>query len=391
MREVEIREHLINDIIPFWKSLKDHEYGGYYGKMDYDLKLYKNADKGCVLNSRILWFFSNAYLTIKDEECLEYARHAFKFLKNVFLDKEYGGLYWLVTYDGMIKDDTKYTYNQAFGIYALSSYYDASKDEEALRLAYELLDLVESSCRDEIGYLEAFNRMFKPLDYKKLLDHGVRASRTMNTLLHLFEAYTELYRVDKNKKIADCMTYILDIFADKVYNPKLKRLETFFDHDMNTLIDLHSYGHDIEASWLIDRGLEILNDPKYIKKISPITKELTTSIHSLALDNDDSLFNECQEKRVDSKKVWWVQAEAVLGFLNGYKKDPSKKDYLNRAAKIWDYIKSNMIDSRKGSEWFNELNRDGNPIKDKDIVGPWKCPYHNGRMCLEVIKWNISF
>jgi cellobiose epimerase len=390
MRVEEIRNHLIHDIIPFWKNLKDESYGGFYGEMDYDLNLYQKADKGCILNSRILWFFSNAYMTIHEEECLSDAKHAYEFLTNAFYDKENGGVYWSVTYDGKPKDDSKHTYNQAFAIYALASYYGASGDKKALSLAYELVDKIETLCRDEIGYLEAFDRKFKPVSNEKLSENGVVAARTMNTLLHVFEAYTELYRVDKNQKIADHMAWMLDLFAEKIYNPKERRLEVFFDHDMKSLINLNSYGHDIEASWLIDRGVEALGDPKYIEKITPITKELASHIHSVAMD-ESSVYNENEDGRVDTKKVWWVQAEAILGFLNGYQKDPSKSEYLDTVARIWDFTKRYMIDHRKGSEWFNELYKDGTPITTKEIVGPWKCPYHNGRMCFEVINRKVSF
>lgn len=390
MRVEEIRKHLNEDIIPFWKKLKDEEYGGFYGEMGYDLKLVKKADKGCILNSRILWFFSNAYMTVQDEECRSYASHAFHFLRDVFYDKEFGGVYWSVSYDGKPKDDSKHTYNQSFAIYALASYYGITQDKEALSMAYDLVKRVEICCKDDYGYLEAFDRRFQPVDNEKLSENGIMAGRTMNTLLHVFEAYSELYRIDHNKDIADKMAWMLDIFADKIYNPKERRLEVFFDLNYNSLIDLNSYGHDIEASWLIDRGVELLGDPVYEEKITPITKDLASHIHSVALD-ENSLYNECEDGRVDTKKVWWVQAEALLGFLNGYHKDPTKTQYLETVGKIWDYIKNYMIDQRSGSEWFNELHKDGTPIKEKEIVGPWKCPYHNGRMCFEVINRNIAF
>ncbi len=389
MRVNEIKEHLISHIIPFWGNLKDESFGGFYGELDYDLKLYEKADKGCILNSRILWFFSNAYLTIQDKTCLENARHAYEFLKNAFYDTENGGVFWSVTYDGKPRDDTKHTYNQAFAIYALASYYGASKDQEALKLAYAIVDKVETVCKDEGGYLEAFDRNFTPASNEKLSENGVMAGRTMNTLLHVFEAYTELYRVDNNPKIAALMEEMLDTFADKVYNPKKRRLEVFFDKNWNSLIELNSYGHDIEASWLIDRGVEVLGSKKYENKIYPITKDLAAHIFEVARD-EASLLNECEDGKVDTKKVWWVQAEAMLGFLNGYEKDESRKDYLEMVGKIWDYIKEYMIDRRAGSEWFNELNQDGTPITTKEIVGPWKCPYHNGRMCFEVINRNIA-
>ena len=388
MREEEIRNHLVRDIIPFWKGMRDDDFGGFYGEMDYDLKVDKKASKGGILNSRILWFFSNAYMVTSDQECLVFAEHAYDFLKNAFLDKENGGIYWSVTYDGRPKDDTKHTYNQAFAIYALASFYGASHKKEALQIAYGLVERVEGVCWDEAGYLEAFDHQFRPKPNEKLSENGVMASRTMNTLLHMFEAYTELYRVDGNKMIADRMKWMLDGYCAKVYNPDKRRLEVFFDSDMNSLTDLNSYGHDIEAAWLVDRGCEILGDEEYTEKISAITKDLTSHILEVAFDGT-SLYNECFHGIVDSKKVWWVQAEAVLGFLNGYGKSKDGK-YLDAAAKTWDFIKTYIIDKRPGSEWLNEVDKDGVPAR-REIVGPWKCPYHNGRMCFEVIKRNIVF
>lgn len=389
MRVDEIKEHLRRDIIPFWKNLKDGEFGGFYGEMDFDLNLHKLADKGCILNSRILWFFSNAYITLQEEDCLKYATHAYEFLKAAFLDKEYGGVFWSVTYDGKPSDDTKHTYNQAFAVYGLASYYGATGDREALAIAYSLIDKIENCCRDEIGYLEAFDRCFLPASNDKLSENGVMAERTMNTLLHLLEAYTELYRVEKDAGIADKLRWMLNEFADKIYNPVKQRLEVFFDYDMNSLIDLNSYGHDIEASWLIDRSVEILGDPELEARITPITRALAAHIHVVAMD-EDSLYNECENGKLDTKKVWWVQAEAILGFLNGYQKDFVRKEYLESAVRIWEFIKTYMIDSREGSEWFFELLRDGNPIH-REIVGPWKCPYHNGRMCFEIINRKFAF
>ncbi|MGF7142896.1 mannobiose 2-epimerase [Anaerotaenia torta] len=390
IRVKEIREHLVGDIIPFWQRMKDEEHGGYYGEMDFDLKLFKKADKGCILNSRILWFFSNAYLTLGDKECLACAGHAWEFLRDCFYDKENGGVFWSVTYDGRPSDDMKHTYCQAFAVYGLSSYYAASGEREVLSLAYSLADKMEGKCRDEGGYLEAFDRNFSPASNEKLSENGVMAGRTMNTLLHVLEAYTELYRVDRKEFIGNKIRWMLELFAKKVYHPGRRRLEVFFDLEMNSLIDLNSYGHDIEAAWLLDRSTQVLQDPVYTALIRPVTMDLTDHIHSVAMDTD-SLNNECEEGRVDTRKVWWVQAEAVLGFLNGYEKKPDRVDYLESAGRIWDYIKTRVIDPRPGSEWFNELYRDGTPIKTKELAGPWKCPYHNGRMCFEVINKGIQF
>lgn len=381
----EITKHLTDDIIPFWKNLRDDEFGGYYGYLDYDLKLDKKAEKGCILNSRITWFFSNAYTLLKDKSLLEEADHGYEFLKEHCIDKEYGGIYWSMKYDGTPLDTTKHTYNQAFCIYALSSYYEASGKQEALELARKLYELIETRCMDDKGYLEAFTRDFKPESNEKLSENGVLAEKTMNTLLHVLEAYTELYRVSHDEKVGDRLRWIMDTFADKVYNPKLKRQEVFFDKDYNSIIDLHSYGHDIETAWLMDRSLEVLGDAAYTEKLTPITKALTENIYNVAFDGH-SLSNECDKGVVDTNRVWWVQAETIVGFLNGYEKDPSKTQYKEAAEAAWQFIKEHVIDKRQGSEWYWLVRQDGSPVEGKPIVEPWKCPYHNGRMCMEVIR-----
>ena len=381
----EIKSHLLENIIPFWKSLRDDEYGGYYGWMDYDLKLDKKAVKGCILNSRILWFFSNAYTLLKDESLLEEAKHGFAFMKEHCMDKENGGIFWSIKYSGEPEDTTKHTYNQAFAIYALSSYYEASGDEEALNMAKGLFRIIEERCTDDIGYKEAFDKEFHEIENDKLSENGVIAQKTMNTLLHVFEAYTELYRVAKLPEVKERLEWIMDTFADKVYNPELHRQEVFFDAEMNSIIDLHSYGHDIETAWLIDRGVEVLREKKYEEKMTPITKDLTAQIFKIAF-NGHSLANECEKGVVNTHRIWWVQAETVVGFLNGWKMNPDKPEYLEAAQNEWEFIKKHVIDKRSGSEWFWEVDENGNPYPGRPIVEPWKCPYHNGRMCFEVIK-----
>ena len=381
----EVKAHLQECIIPFWKKLRDDEFGGYYGWMDHELNVDKKAVKGCILNSRITWFFSNAYMLLKDESLLEEAKHGYEFMKKYCVDKERGGVYWSVRYDGTPEDTTKHTYNQAFSIYALSSYYDASGDKSALDTAMELFHIIENRCMDEIGYKEAFDRDFMEIENDKLSENGVIAEKTMNTLLHVFEAYTELYRVSKDEDVKKRLEWILDVFADKVYNPKLHRQEVFFDREMNSIIDLHSYGHDIETAWLIDRGTEVLGEKKYQDKLLPIILDLTEQIYKVAFDGH-SLANECEKGVVNTNRIWWVQAETVVGFLNGYKLAPEKKEYLEAAEAEWQFIKDHVIDKRSGSEWFWEVTPDGEPISGRPIVEPWKCPYHNGRMCIEVIR-----
>lgn len=385
----EVKTHLTKDIIPFWKNLRDDTYGGYYGWMDYNLAVDKKAVKGCILNSRITWFFANAYLLLKDESLLAEAKHGYEFMQKYCVDKEKGGVYWSVAYDGTPEDTTKHTYNQAFSIYALSSYYDASGDKEALNTAMELFHIIEERCMDEIGYKEAFDREFREVDNDKLSENGVMAEKTMNTLLHVFEAYTELYRVSGNADVKKRLTWILDTIADKIYNPALHRQEVFFDREMNSILDLHSYGHDIETAWLIRRGTDILGDKSYEEKMLPIILDLTGQVYKVAFDGH-SLANECEKGVVNEGRIWWVQAETVVGFLNGYQLAPEHKEYLEAAKAQWGFIKEHVIDKRAGSEWFWLVAKSGEPVAGKPIVEPWKCPYHNGRMCLEVIRRNVD-
>ena len=381
----EIRQHLTDGIIPFWKNLRDDEYGGYYGYMDCDLQIDRKAVKGCILNSRITWFFANAYLTLHDETLLAEARHGYEFMKKYCVDREKGGVYWSVGYDGTPEDTTKHTYNQAFSIYALSSYYEASKDKEALDTAMDLFHIIEERCTDEIGYKEAFDREFREIENDKLSENGIIAEKTMNTLLHVFEAYTELYRVSGNTDVKKRLMWILDTMADKIYNPALHRQEVFFDREMNSIIDLHSYGHDIETAWLIRRGTDILEDRSYEDKMLPIILDLTGQVYKTAFDGN-SLANECENGVVNQDRIWWVQAEAVVGFLNGYQLAKEHTEYLKATESEWEFIKEYVIDKRSGSEWHRTVTKSGEAMEGEPIVEPWKCPYHNGRMCLEVIR-----
>lgn len=385
LKKEEFKNHLINGIIPFWNSLRDDENGGYYGFVDYNLNVDKKAIKGCILNSRILWFYSNAYMVLGDETLKEQAKHAFSFMIDHCIDKENGGIFWSMTYDGKPSDTMKHTYNQAFSIYALSSYYDISKDKRALDEAFSIYNIIETKCKDEIGYLEAADIRFNQISNEALSENGVLADRTMNTLLHVFEAYTELYRVTKNEDVKEKLVSIINTFADKVYNDKLKRQEVFFNNNWESILDLHSYGHDIETAWLMDKGVEIIGDKEIEEKMTPISKSLTKKIYETAFDGH-SLSNECENGKVDERRIWWVQAETVLGFMNGYLRDTTKTDYMKAAEAQWKFIKEYVIDKRNGSEWYMEVRPDGTPYEGKPIVEPWKCPYHNGRMCIEVLR-----
>ena len=402
--------HLKNVIIPYWNSLKDEDNGGFYGYKGFDLAVDKKADKGVILHSRILWFYSSAYMTLGDESLCTYADHAYAFLKEHAFDKENGGIYWMLTYDGKPSDTTKNAYNQAFGIYALSAYYRATGCREALRLAYHLFECIEAYCTDSVGYLEAFTADWKTPVESAICDQGVVADKSMNTLLHLVEGYSGLLSADpESRAVAAALTRLLTIACDKMYNPHLRRIETFFDADLNNLADIHSYGHDAESSWLLDWAADVLETAvkagafgnnaacsdadrsrtlAAVKKTRSITGKLADCVLEKAFDgralNLESRGEAAGHEVMNTERVWWVEAEAVVGFVNAWHKTGSAA-FKNAAEAIYAYIMDVMVDRRPGSEWFSSVSENDEPL-DKPITEPWKCPYHNGRMCLELIR-----
>ena len=387
MRE-EITKELCEHIIPFWNNLRDDVNGGFTGFMDSDLNIDKNGEKGVILHSRILWFYSNAYLQLKDEALLDNARHAYLFLTEKCVDKEYGGVYWSMNADGSVKDDMKHTYCQAFFIYALSSYYRASGDKNALDLAYEIVELVEKNSTDEIGYLEKLSRdWLTELENDELSENGLMADKTMNTLLHLMEAYTELYLADKSERILERLKFQLETTYDKIFDKEGNKLLVFFDKNLDVIGDIHSYGHDIEATWLIDRACEVIGDEALIAKYGEMNRRIVRNIADIAYHKESgSLLNERENDKVNTWRIWWVQAETVVGFYNAYQKGYGDTEYLNIAESVWEYIKAHIIDKRNGGEWFSQVDENGEYAKFKPTVDPWKCPYHNGRMCLEIMR-----
>ena len=385
MLNKEIRAQLEQKILPFWMSLKDEEYGGFYGFMDNHLILNRTADKGCILNSRILWTFSEAARLLDGEKYTPFAKHAYRFLER-FLDPDNGGVYWSVTYDGKPADTTKHTYCQAFTVYGLAAYYRLTGEQRALGRAMNLFRTIEGRCRDEGGYLEALKADFSPESNEKLSENGVMASRTMNTLLHVIEAYAELYRARPDEAVRAAGTAGLRQCLNTVYNPEKRRMEVFFDDNFRPILDMQSYGHDIEGSWLLWDAAETLLDPSEQEPFRRMCGDLLESSTERAF-TDHGLNYEIVDGAVNTNRAWWPQAEAILGFEFGWRmtKDP---EWLKRIQTQWDYILRVIVDPREGGEWFNELLEDGTSLR-KPVVEEWKCPYHNGRMCLRMIGADI--
>ena len=403
MKNEVVYKQLTEKILPFWNAMRDDENGGFYGYMSEDLHIDDRADKGCILNSRILWFYSTAYMYLQDEKLLDNAKHAFEFLKTYCFDPMCGGIFWSVRYNGKPADTTKHTYNQAFAIYALSAYYEATGSIEAIAIAEIIYEKIEDTMRDTKGYLEAFTRDFRPADNDKLSENGVMAERTMNTLLHIIEAYSALVHALRKKAadpvkgdvrdelfmnvVENKLAAALELMRDKFYNSDRHRLDVFFDKEYESLIDLTSYGHDIEASWLLEWAAGILDDEEITESLHPISSDLVEKVYKEAFDGH-SIVNECEDGEVNTDRIWWVEAESVLGFLKAFERE-GKEEYRKAAHEILAFILDKQVDKREGSEWFEMLKEDGTPCH-KPMVRAWKCPYHNGRMCLEILKSGIE-
>jgi mannobiose 2-epimerase len=375
------------NILPFWQKMTDNENGGFYGEADFYGKIKKTADKGCILNSRILWTFSAAYRLFKDDAYKTCAAHAYNFLKAAFLDKENSGLYWLVNHTGGSPHTRKQFYNIAFGIYALSEYYLAAGDQSSLDLSLSLFDVTEKYGLEKTngGYIEACERSWKNIEDFRLSGKDLNCPKSMNTNLHVLEAYTTLTLASKDDRIKNALAGLLRITLDRIVNKKWN-FNLFFDMNWNSLINDISWGHDIEGSWLMYEAALAVGDESMIAEVKKAALAIADVILSAAIDkkNGGLLSGLNREGNLLTKKEWWPQAEAVVGFFNAYKLSGEQK-YFDAANDIWEYIKANFMDNANG-DWHNELSLDNAPDTKMPKAGFWKCPYHNARSCFEIIK-----
>ena len=381
----EMKAHLTGTILPFWEKLADEACGGFYGYVDKNLRVKRDADKGCILHSRILWTFSTAARILGDGVLKAYADRAYDFLRR-FEDREHGGVYWSVTHDGRPADTTKHTYCQAFAIYGLAAYYRLTGNREALDKAAGLCRLIEEKCRDAEGYGEAYRADFSPESNEKLSENGVMASRTMNTLLHVLEGYTELYRAWPDEGLREKGKQALARFLHTIYNRPAHRLDVFFDADFHPLLDMQSYGHDIEASWLLWDSVTALLPEAEWPPYRDMCLDLARSVRQRAF-TDHGLRNECVDGEVNELRVWWVQAETMLGFANAYSLTQDEA-WLECLRVQWAAIRRMIVDKRPGGEWYWSVYENGD-LTERPMVEEWKCPYHNGRMCLWLMEANL--
>jgi mannobiose 2-epimerase len=378
----------LHSILEYWmQHTVDNIHGGFYGKVNDENIADENAPKGSVMHARILWAFSAAYNFCSDQKYFSTATRAFDYVKDHFIDKEYGGIYWTVDAKGNMSDTKKQIYAIAFCIYGLSEYYTVSKNYEALFIAIELYNSIEQHSYDIInkGYFEAFRRDWSTADDLRLSAKDANEKKTMNTHLHIIEAYSNLYKVYKNEDLRNKVIELLELFETHFIDHKTFHLKLFFDEQWNEKPNVISYGHDIEAAWLLQRCAEIIQYENWVNTYKDHAVKIADAAAE-GLDQDGGLWYEYEASHhtLIKEKHWWPQSEAMIGFFNAWQITNDEK-YLQHSINSWKFIKQYIIDRKKG-EWFWAVKEDHGIMQNQDKAGIWKCPYHNSRACLEIIN-----
>jgi len=385
--KTEVENELITNILPFWMNrMPDDVNGGFYGQITAENRVMPDSPKGGILNSRILWTFSAAFRLIGNPEYKEIADRAKEYLATKFIDQTDGGVYWQLDALGNPTDTKKQIYNLGFAIYGLSEYYRATQEASALEEAIKLFNLIENYSFDTVnnGYFEAFTREWNEMEDMRLSEKDANEKKTMNTHLHILEPYTNLYRVWKSPELKAKIENLIHIFIEKIVNPETNHLGLFFDEKWNSKTNAFSYGHDIEAAWLIHEAAIEIDNIQLLEKVrSKLLPIVDAALEGYQSDGSLAYEFEAEKQQIDTERHWWVQAETIVGSFDAYQFSGNQK-YLQVVFATWEYIKANLIDKQNG-EWIWSRMPDGSIHPTQDKAGFWKCPYHNGRMCMELM------
>jgi mannobiose 2-epimerase len=387
--KVRVTRELMHHILPFWRTHgTDEEFGGFRGRVTNDLQVEKKAGKGLILNARILWFFAAVYRYAGDDLDYQLAQRADAYLKDYFLDKKYGGYYWMLHHDGAPAQEIKKLYGQAFVLYALSEFYQAKPSQSVLAEAKSLFELIESYYPDpeNPGYLEAFDRNWQLADDMRLDTNDMNAAKSMNTHLHLLEAYTNFFRIHPDPDVKQRLEALIHIFLDKILDRNTSHLQLFFNVTWRSQSKAISYGHDIESTWLLCEAAEILHNPDLMERTRKTAVVLAQKILDEAIAADGGIAYEADGEGTftDPDTHWWAQAEAVVGFFNAYQIS-RQKHFLHAAERCWTFIEKQISDHIHGG-WFYKVTPGRKVVETEYKISEWKCPYHSGRACLELIR-----
>ena len=387
LREAE--KELKEGILAFWmKNAVDTENGGFLARMDGEGVVDRLSIKGSILNSRILWTFSAASRRYREPEYMAMANRAYAYMMEHFWDHEHGGLHFYVDCRGDAVEPRKQVYNLAFGIYALVEYHRASGRKEPFLRALDLFRIIEAHMYDaeNKGYFEACSADYSEMEHFFAYEVPDREKKSMNTHLHVLEAYTQLYGVWKNERMAQRLKELIEVTLDRIVDARTHHFMLYFDEKWNSRTDEISFGHDIEGSWLLLEAAEALGDAALLQRVRAESEAMAAVALAQGLDPEHGGFYDRLENgdRLFADKVWWIQAEAVVGFLNAYGMTGDGK-YYDAACSVWGFIQKHMID-RECGEWFWQVARDGTPDRSFPRIEPWKCPYHHSRACFEILR-----
>ncbi|MBO0321047.1 AGE family epimerase/isomerase [Muricauda sp. CAU 1633] len=385
----ELRTEL-DRILNYWsQNTLDFDHGGFWGRIDHRNKIVSNAPKGIILNTRILWSFSAASNHLKTNEYQFICDRAHEYLKDHFKDSIHSGVFWELDYTGNPINTRKQIYAQAFAIYALSEYYILSKNEEAKQWAIQLFEIIEKVAKDPLngGYLEAFREDWSPIEDMRLSTKDMNASKTMNTHLHILEAYTRLSDIYENDQLKSSLKELVFLFQERFLTVE-NHYDLFFDTNWNLLSSVVSYGHDIETAWLVIEAVKRLKNNALLKEVQDTAIRVANTFLQEAIDDDMGVINEKNTKtgHVDQDRHWWPQMEAIVGL--GYVYDVTNNaKYIETALSIWKFAKKHLIDHENG-EWHFRVDKNGAPYTQEDKVSMWKAPYHTTRACISLSAEN---
>lgn len=387
----QFEKELTDNILDFWiKEVYDASRKTFFGRITNDGTKFPEAALSAVLVTRIMWTFSAAYRNFPKAEYKKMADEAFRILQENFWDSQNGGIYWSVLPDGTPTDKKKQFYAEAFFIYALSEYYMAFNDSRAKQLAVSMFMLMEKHAYDPEfgGYIEANTADWKDTDDQRLSPKDLDVKKSMNTHLHILEAYTNLYRIYKDEQVKEKLEHLIRIFLDKILDEETGHLILFFDMDWTVRSEIDSYGHDIEFTWLLCEAAEVLGDKELIERSEHAALKTTDVTIKEGLEKHKGLFYEKEGDHLQEEFHWWPQSEAVIGFFNSFQISENE-NYLDHSIDSWAFIQKYIVDHKKG-EWFWGVDASLKPM-NTDKVSPWKAPYHNGRMCMEMMRRIDSF
>lgn len=377
----------LHSILDYWATeVYDEEMQLFIGRTDNKGRQIKQSPLGLVLYSRILWAFSAGFAATGQAVYKERAKRCYLLLKDYFYDREYGGFYWSVQVDGEPLSQRKQIYGQAFVLYGLIEYYRISGHQQVLQEAWQQFDLIEKYSFDPAsgGYLDAFERDWSPIQDMRLSLKDMNAAKTMNTHLHILEAYTSLFSVSGDSRAGSGVKALLNIFNERILDPQKGYLNLYFSREWESMAGIQSYGHDMEASWLLLEAIDtVYRDGEAPAGLVNMCYQLADAARG-GLLSDGSMACESVWGQIDRERHWWIQAEAAVGFRR-LAVGAQRADYRALSDRIWNYIVQEIKDPVHG-EWFWGRDEQGEVLWLEDKTGLWKGPYHTTRACLELLK-----